>query len=437
MVNHNEFAARRQQLMQKMGKNTIAIIAAAPEYIRNGDAHFSYRQNSDFYYLTGFPEPEAVAVLIPDSAENKYILFNRPPDPTAEMWQGKRAGQIGACQDYAADVAYPIAEFSTRLPALLQDVQKVYYPLGQQPELDKAIVAAVNSLQQKVRTGVTAPIEFVDLEHVLHEMRLIKSEAEINLMRKAAQISAQAHRRAMQTCRAGMYEYQLEAELLYEFYRNGSRSPAYNCIVAGGKNSCILHYMENQAELKAGELVLIDAACEYNYYASDITRTFPIDGRFTTEQRAIYELGLAAQSAAIADVRAGTRWDRLQEISERVITEGLIKLGILSGDVETNLQSNSYRAFYTHRLSHWLGMDVHDAGQYKINDEWRELKPGMVFTVEPGIYITANSNVDKKWWNIGVRIEDDVLVTAKGCEVLSAGVPKTVAAIEALMANEQ
>lgn len=428
----SEFTNRRQQLMSSIGQDAVAIVSAAPEYLRNGDSHYPYRQNSNFYYLTGFSEPEAIAVLIPK--ENKFILFNRLRDPAQETWTGRRAGQTGACEEYGANEAYPIHEFKNKLLSYLSNYKRVCIALGQNLKLDTMVAEEIKAIREKSRSGTEAPLAIVDLESYLQEMRLFKSPLEIEWMRKAAEISAQAHIVAMQNCRPGMYEYELEADLLHEFYRQGSRFPAYTSIVGSGENTCILHYSENNAELKSGDLVLIDAGCEYQCYASDITRTFPVNGRFTPEQKAIYDIVLQAQLAAINAVKPGVRWDVMQEICARTITEGLVALGILKGTVNELIAKNAYFDFYMHRSGHWLGMDVHDVGAYKVSGEWRELEPGMVFTVEPGIYIAANNpNVDKKWWNIGVRIEDDVLVTANGCEVLSAKTPKQVADIEALM----
>jgi len=427
-----EFKNRRQRLMQNISQDAIAIIAAAPEYLRNGDSHYPYRQNSDFFYLTGFPEPEAIAVLIPK--ENKFVLFNRPRDPAQETWTGRRAGQAGACEEYGADEAYSINEFKSKLLGYLSNCKQVCIAVGENVMLDTTITEEIKVIRDRARTGIEPPLAIVDLKHHLQEMRLFKSPLEIEWMRKAAEISAQAHIVAMQNCRPGIYEYELEAHLQYEFYRQGSRFPAYTSIVGGGENTCILHYNENNAKLQSGDLVLIDAGCEYQHYASDITRTFPVNGRFTLEQQAIYEIVLQAQVAAINAVKPGVRWDVMQEICARIITEGLVAVGILKGSIDELIAKNAYFEFYMHRSGHWLGMDVHDVGAYKVNGMSRQLDPGMVFTVEPGIYIAANNpNIDKKWWNIGVRIEDDVLVTEKGCEVLSAKAPKQIADIEALM----
>jgi len=434
IIKPQEYAERRQRLFAQVGKGNIAIIASGTELLRNGDAHFAFRQNSDFYYLTGFNEPEAIAVFIPDRVQGQYILFNRPRDPDMEIWNGKRAGQAGAVEHYGADEAYPIHEFADKLIELLAESQRVFYPVGRQTKLDEQIMNAVNILRTRGRKGYSVPVEFINIEHLIHEMRLIKSSAELDVMRKAAAISGVAHKRAMSKCKPGMYEYELEAEMQYEFYKQGSRSPAYNFIVGTGENACILHYNENNAAIKDGDMILIDAGCEFENYASDITRTFPANGRFSPEQRAIYELVLQAQLAVIASIRPGLHWNELHELAARKITEGLVQIGLLQGNVNTLIASNAYQKFYMHLTGHWLGIDVHDAGAYKQAGHWRTLQPGMVFTVEPGVYISANTpGVDKKWWNIGVRIEDDVVVTETGCEVLTASTPKTIAEIEALV----
>lgn len=434
----SEFAERRKKLMAQMGTNTLGIIAAAPERIRNGDGEYPYRQDSDFHYLTGYPEPEAIAVLIPGRAEGEYILFNRPRDPAQETWTGRRAGQLGAVEKYGANQAYPFAEFAAKLPEFLLGRERIAYCIGRQFEFDQQIINAINTLHSKTRMGVVAPREFINLEQWLHAMRLIKSSEEAALMRHAAKISAKAHTRAMQACRPGQYEYQLEAELLHEFYLNGSRSPAYNSIVGSGENSCILHYNENTAQMKDGDLVLIDAGCEYEYYSSDITRTFPVNGRFTPEQRTIYDLVLASQLAGIAQAKPGSSLNEIYLSCLIILVEGLVRLGILQGKVSDLIQQKAYFPYFMHRTGHWLGLDTHDAGRYKEGDDWTILKPGMVLTIEPGLYFPAHiPGLDKKWWNIGVRIEDDVLITPTGCEILSADVPKNIDEIEELMASNK
>ncbi|OLS63200.1 Xaa-Pro aminopeptidase [Pseudomonas putida] len=430
-----EYARRRKALMAQMEPNSIAILPAAAVAIRNRDVEYLYRQDSDFQYLSGFPEPEAVIALIPGREHGEYVLFCRERNPEREQWDGLRAGQEGAIRDFGADDAFPISDIDDILPGLIEGRDRVYSAMGSNAEFDRRLMEWINVIRSKARLGAQPPNEFVALDHLLHDMRLYKSAAEVKVMREAAAISARAHVRAMQASRAGLYEYSLEAELDYEFRKGGAKMPAYGSIVAAGRNGCILHYQENDAPLKDGDLVLIDAGCEIDCYASDITRTFPVNGVFSAEQKAIYELVLASQEAAFAEIAPGKHWNQAHEATVRVITEGLVTLGLLKGAVDELIETEAYRAFYMHRAGHWLGMDVHDVGEYKVGGQWRVLEPGMALTVEPGIYIAAdNQNVAKKWRGIGVRIEDDVVVTKNGCEILTTGVPKTVAEIEALMA---
>jgi Xaa-Pro aminopeptidase len=434
LLPRKEFVARRTRLMQMMEPNSIAIIPAAHEILRNNDTHFPFRQDSDFYYLTGFNEPDAVAVLIPGRAHGAFVLFCRDRDPERELWDGYRAGPEGACSDYGADDAFPIDDLDEILPGLLEGRERVYYAMGRDSEFDRHVMEWVNAIRSKVRSGAIPPGEFLDLHHFLHELRLFKSAAEIQLMKQAAEISAKAHRRAMALCKPGMMEYQLEAELLHVFAKNGARFPAYSSIVGGGDNACILHYVENRDMLRDGDLVLIDAGCELDHYASDITRTFPVNGKFSPEQKALYELVLQAQQAAIDVIKPGSHWNEPHDATVKVITEGLVKLGLLKGKVSALIKEMAYRDFYMHRAGHWLGMDVHDVGDYKCGGEWRVLEAGMVLTVEPGIYVSPhNKKVDKKWRGIGIRIEDDVVVTKNGCEIITANAPKTVTEIEAWM----
>jgi len=417
-----------------MGPGSIAVLPAAPEQIRNRDAHFPYRQDSDFYYLTGFNEPEAVLVLVPGREHGQYLLFCRERDPARETWDGPRAGQEGAVRDFGADDSFPIDDIDEILPGLIEGRERLYYTMGVDLEFDHHVIGWVNQVRNNARTGAKEPGEFVSLQHLLHEMRLIKSRAEIDIMRRAAQVSAAAHRRAMQVCRPGMMEYEIEAEFQAIFRRHNGW-PAYQTIVGTGGNSCILHYVNNDKQLKDGDLLLIDAGVELECYASDITRTFPVNGRFSPEQKAVYEIVLKAQLAAIDAVKPGRHWNDAHDVATRILTEGMIELGLIEGPLDAAIEQGSYRRFFMHRTGHWLGMDVHDVGDYKVDGEWRLLEPGMVITVEPGLYIPAGSEgVDRKWWNIGVRIEDDVLVTKDGNEVLTKDVPKTVAEIEALMA---
>jgi len=425
--------------MQMMGKSSVAILPAAAVSMRNRDAEHTYRQDSDFHYLTGFPEPEAVAVLIPKRKHGEYILFCRERDPEMETWHGRRAGLEGAEEIYGADDAFPMSDINDILPGLLENAQRVFYAMGCNTAFDQQVTGWVNQLKEKARAGVHTPGEFVALDHLLHDMRLYKSRAEITAMRKAARISAQAHCRAMQTCRPGKMEYEIEAEFQHHFKQHGCEQ-AYTPIVGGGNNGCILHYTENDTELKDGDLLLIDAGAENDLYAADITRTFPVNGRFSTEQKALYQIVLDAQLAAIEKVQPGNHWNEPHEAAVRVITKGLIKLGLLKGKLRTLIKEQAYLSVYMHRTGHWLGMDVHDVGDYKVGDVWRELEPGMVLTVEPGIYIAPGTKVGKrtvakKWQGIGIRIEDDVLVTRDGHEVLSKGAPKTIDNIETLMAR--
>ena len=429
-----EFARRRKRLMEIMDGGAIGIIPTALVRIRNRDVEFPYRSDSDFYYLTGFPEPQAVAVLVPHRSQGEYILFCRERDPEREAWDGQRAGLEGACGDYGADDAFPFSDMDDILPGLLENKSRVFYTMGQDPEFDHRVVNWVNQVRGRGRAGVRAPEEFIALGHVLHDMRLYKSKAEVTAMRQAAQISVEAHRRAMRVCHPGMYEYQIEAELQHAFMHGGARSPAYPPIVGGGANGCILHYRDNVAPLKDGDLLLIDAGAEYDSYAADLTRTFPINGRFSPVQRAAYEVVLETQRAAIEKVKPGNHWNEIHEVAIRVITKGLLELGILKGRLNTLIKEEAYKPYYMHRTGHWLGMDVHDVGDYKVGGEWRVLEPGMTLTVEPGLYLKAGTRgLAKRWWNIGIRIEDDVLVTNNGCEVLTAEAPKTVEQIESLM----
>ena len=434
MIAATEFARRRKQLMRMMGQDAIAILPTAPERLRNRDVEYPYRCDSDFYYLTGFAEPEAVAVLVPGRPQGEYILFCRERDPVMETWNGRRAGTEGAVDGFGADDAFPIDDIDEILPGLLESRERVFYTMGASADFDTRVINWVREIRNRARSGVHAPDEFVALDHLVHDMRLYKSRSEIKQMRTAANIAAAAHQRAMRVCRPGMMEYEIEAEFLHEFRRHGCE-PAYGSIVGGGDNGCVLHYRENDAELRDGDLLLIDAGAEYQYYASDITRTFPVNGRFSEPQRLLYQLVLDAQLAAIAEVAPGNHWNAPHDAAVKVLTKGLVKLGLLKGRPAQLIKDGAYRRFYMHRTGHWLGMDVHDVGDYKVGEEWRVLEPGMVLTVEPGLYIPKGSKgVAKKWQGIGIRIEDDVLVTKDGHEVLSKAAPKGVDEIEALMA---
>ena len=437
-ISKAEYARRRKVLMAQMEPNSIAIVPAAKEKIRSRDTHFIFRQDSDVHYLSGFDEPEVVLVLIPGREHGEFVVFCRERDKAKEIWDGYRAGPEGACKTYGADDAFPINDIDEILPGLIEGRERVYYALGRDPEFDAQVMSWINRIRAKVRSGATPPGEFLDLNHFLHDLRLYKSAAELRLMAEAGRIAAQAHVRAMQFCKPGVPEYQLEAEILHEFASSGARQAAYNTIVGGGANGCILHYIDNNQPLRDGDLVLIDAGCEYEYYASDITRTFPVNGVFSREQKALYEVVLEAQTAAIAEVHPGNHWNAPHDAAVRVLTAGLVKLGLLQGDVNALIAKEAYKEFYMHRTGHWLGMDVHDVGDYKVHGEWRVFEPGMVLTVEPGLYVAPDcDSVAKKWCGIGIRIEDDVAVTKGGCEVLTGGVPKSVAEIEALMAGRK
>lgn len=427
------FSNRRRQLTQIMGSG-VAIIATAPEHLRNRDTHYAYRYDSYFHYLTAFPEPEAVLVLHAGT-QPKSVLFCRSKNEEREIWDGFRYGPTAAAPVFGFDEAYPIEELDQRLPDLLANQDQLYCMIGRDAAWDQRVAGWLNAVRARTRAGDTAPHTLVDLAGPLDDMRLIKDAGEVAIMRKAAQISAQAHQRAMRATRPGLHEYAVEAELLHEFRRQGSPYPAYTPIVAGGSNACVLHYVDNNAELRDGDLLLIDAGCELDGYASDITRTFPVNGRFSGPQRAIYELVLAAQAAAIAQVQTGAQWDDPHQAAVRVLVQGLLDLKLLQGSLDGQLESGDYKRFYMHRTGHWLGRDVHDAGEYKRQGEWRKLEPGMVLTVEPGCYIRPGADIAEDFWNIGVRIEDDVLVTHGEPDVLSIDAVKRVVDIEQWMAG--
>ncbi len=432
MVNLNEFKTRRQKLMHTM-RDGIAIIPTAPELIRNRDSHYPYRFDSYFYYLTGFKEPEAVLVLIA-GVEPKSILFCRDKDVEREIWDGFRYGADAAQAEFGFDEAYSFKQLDELMPKLLANQSKLFYSLGADAVWDARVTAWLNQIKAQVRNGTSAPDEIVDVRKMLDEMRLYKSAYEIDVMRCSAKIAAGAHKRAMQKVRAGKMEYEIEAEFLHEFYRKGSQAPAYASIVAGGASACTLHYNANNAALKDGDLLLIDAGCELDGYASDITRTFPVNGQFSAAQKEVYELVLSAQAAAIAQVNPQSHWNAPHDAALDVLVQGFIDLKLCQGSKDAVLESGAYRQFYMHRTGHWLGLDVHDAGEYKDKaGAWRKLDAGMMLTVEPGCYIRPADNVPEHFWNIGIRIEDDVLVTESGCEITTADAPKTVADIEALM----
>ena len=417
-----------------IGHDGIAIIPSASVKVRNRDVEYDYRQDSDFMYLTGFLEPESVAVLVPGRDHGQFILFCRERDKEMETWNGRRAGQEGVIRDFDADDAFPIGDIDEILPGILEQREKVFYTMGINPEFDHRVIGWVNQIKEKARTGAHAPHEFIALDHLLHELRLFKSGAEISKMKKAVKATIAGHKRAMKVCRPGMYEYQVEAELLYEFNKAGYGT-AYPSIVGGGENGCILHYTENNQVLNDGDLLLIDAGAECEGYACDITRTFPVNGEFTEAQLELYDLVLQAQYAAIDATQPGNHWNDPHEAAVKVLTKGMVKLGILKGQPAKLIKSGEYRKYYMHRTGHWLGLDVHDVGDYKIDEQWRMFEPGMTMTVEPGIYIPAKSRgVPKRYWNTGIRIEDDVRVTRNGSEVLTGRLIKEAADIEEFMA---
>ncbi|MCU4629090.1 Xaa-Pro aminopeptidase [Acinetobacter variabilis] len=433
-----DFQERRDILAGEMGLRSIAIIATSPVALRNRDADYKYRADSSFFYLTGFAEPEAVAVIETFDTEEEgytYSLFCRERDREMEIWNGYRAGVDGAVDDYEADEAYAIDLLDEEILTKLQNKDKLFYRIGHNAEFDARVAKWIATASGESRRGTSAPAQIMQLDRIVDEMRLHKDENEIELMQLASDISAEAHTLAIQKVRPGMMEYALEAELNYVFGKNGC-VPSYNSIVGGGENACILHYVENDKELKDGDLVLIDAACEYQFYASDITRTFPVNGKFSPEQKALYNVVLDAQIAAINAVQIGNSYKEPHNVAVRILVQGLLDLGIMQGDLEEIIQTESFRQFYMHGTGHWLGMDVHDVGTYKANGEWRAYEEGMVVTVEPGLYIAPDDEtVDVKWRGIGIRIEDDVVATKNGPLVLTAKVVKTVEDIEALMAK--
>lgn len=429
-----EFARRRKQLMHMAGEDAIIVLAAAPARVRSNDTHYPYRQDSDFWYLSGFPEPDAVLVLIPGRRHGEVILFNRDRDPAREVYDGPRVGQQGAVEHYGMDDAYPIEDMDEILPGMLEGRSRVYYHFGRDREFDLKLIGWVNQVRAQVRSGAQAPHQFLELGHLLHEQRLFKSRDELRLMQRAAEISIQAHLAAMQGAHPGVHEYQLQAVLECVF-RSQDAWPAYGSIVGAGVNAVTLHYVANSAQARAGELVLIDAGAEYRNYAADITRTFPVDGRFSPAQRALHDLVCAAQAAAMAQARPGVAYQAGHDATVETLTEGLLRLGLLKGKLEARIADGGYRRFYRHKTGHWLGLDVHDVGDYRIEGQSRLLEPGMVFTIEPGLYIDADdSSVDARWRGIGIRIEDNVVITAQGHRVLTGALARSADEIEAVMA---
>ncbi|MDC3322974.1 Xaa-Pro aminopeptidase [Gammaproteobacteria bacterium] len=425
------FSERRDLLADKVLEDSAIIVSAASVKSRISDTEYSYRQDSNFYYLSGYEEPESLILIRPNQDKERFVIFCRDRDPLREQWDGFRTGQEGVIQDYGADAAYSINSIDEIMPKLLEGAKNIYFSMSAPCGVDAKISSWVEDIRKNTRSGAEPPQNLLSLDSILHEMRLIKESDEMDLMKKAANITTEAHIRAMQSVRPGMYEYQLEAEYLYAFNKNGARSPAYNSIVGGGNNSCILHYVENNAELKDGDLVLVDAGCEYQYYASDVTRTFPVNGKFSPEQREIYSIVLEAHKQSMEQAKPGNKWNLMHEKSVEVIAEGLLSIGLLQGSRDEIIDKGEYSKFYMHRIGHWLGMDVHDVGSYKQDGDWRPLEEGMVMTVEPGIYILDSmEGVDDKWKGIGVRIEDDIAITESGFEILTPDVPRTIEEVE-------
>lgn len=430
-----EFARRRKQLMRMAGNDAILVLPAAPERVRSHDTHYPYRQDSDFWYLCGFPEPEAVLVLVPGRRHGEVLLFCRERDPERESWDGPRAGQEGAVEDYGMDDAYPIEDLDEILPGLLEGRSRVYYHFGRDADFDLKLIGWVRHVRAQVRQGAQPPHEFLELGHLLHDLRLFKSKDELKLMQRAADISIEAHRAAMRAARSGVHEYELQAEVERVFRANDAW-PAYGSIVGAGANACVLHYRANNGVAKEGDLVLIDAGAEFRNYASDITRTFPVNGRFSPAQRALHDLVGQAQQAALAQALPGQPYEAGHLAAVEVLTEGLLRLGLLKGSLERNIAEGHYRRFYRHKTGHWLGLDVHDVGDYRIEGESRLLEPGMAFTIEPGLYVSPDdTSVAEKWRGIGIRTEDDVVITEQGHRVLTEGLARSAEEIEAAMAG--
>ena len=435
MIKKKEYARRRLQLMEIVGDESVIIVPAASQKFRNNDVHYPYRQGSDFLYLSGFTEPDAMIVLLPGENAGRSILFCREKDQQREMWDGRMAGTDGAVAKFGFDEAFPINELEKRLPRLLHGCERVYYDLGKNPGFDQLLIGWMNEFRNRKRKKFLAPDEIIALDHSLHEMRLFKSRTEITALRKSARIAAAAHRRAMEVCKPGMNEADIHAELLHTFTRHQCEA-SYIPIVGGGANACVLHYISNRDQLSDGDLLLIDAGAEYDGYASDVTRTFPVNGKFSGQQGDLYQLVLEAQLKAIDEVRAGNPWDHVHETAVRVATEGMIDLGILKGSLEEALEEEYFRDYYVHNTGHWLGLDVHDVGEYEIDGHSRVLEPGMTLTVEPGIYIPESAAaVDESWRGLGIRIEDNVAVTRDKADVLTSDICKTIEDIEALMAS--
>ena len=430
----SEFKRRRKELISRMAPESVAIIPTSPEKIRNKDVLYPFRPDSDLFYLTGFNEPQCLAIIIPHRPQGEFIIFCRESNKDAEIWHGRRLGLEGAREDLGADHVFPIEDLEDILPGLIENKKQIYFPMGRYQEFDNLLMKLVRQIDSQNRSGVHAPDQFLALSTILDEMRLFKNELELKSIKKAIEITTEAHIAAMKKAYAGVYEFELEAEIMAVFMRSGARYPAYPSIVGGGENACILHYTDNKDRVEDGELVLIDAGAEYGCYAADITRTFPVNGIFTAEQKDLYEIVLSAQQTAIGKVRPNNNWDEPHLAALSVIVEGLKDLGILSGSTDEIIETEIYKKFFMHKTGHWLGLDVHDVGDYKIDNQWRIFEPGMITTVEPGIYISkSESNIDPRWLGIGIRIEDDILVTKDGNLNLSEKVPKTISQIEETM----
>jgi len=425
------FSERRSELSKKVLDDSAIIVASSPVKSRISDTDYLYRQDSNFYYLSGYEEPESILLIRPYAKKDQFIIFCRDRDPLKEQWDGFRSGQKGAVEDFGANKSLSISSVDSLMPELLEGAKNIYYSMSSPCGLDQRISTWVDQIRLNTRAGAEPPQNLLSLDSIIHEMRLLKSDEEIEVMKQAAEITTEAHIRAMKAVQPGMFEYQLEAEYLYAFNKNGARAPAYNSIVGGGNNACILHYVENNSELKDGDVVLVDAGCEYKYYASDVTRTFPVNGSFTEEQKQIYSVVLEAHRQSMGQLKPGNKWNLAHEKSVEVIVEGLIDLGIIKSSKQEAIDTGEYSKYYMHRIGHWLGMDVHDVGSYKRDGDWRDLEPGMVMTIEPGIYILDSlEGVEDKWKGIGVRIEDDVLITKKGFEVLTPDIPRSIEEVE-------
>ena len=428
-----DFLERRNKLCNQLLDDSVVIISSSTIKSRNSDADYFFRQDSNFFYLSGFDEPDSLIVLRPYAKDNKFVIFCRDRDPLREQWDGFRAGPEGVVKNFGADEGFSITLVDELMPGLLEGVSNIYYSMGSPNNINLKIDHWLNSIRLNTRAGAEAPANLLSLDSILDEMRLLKTEEELSLMRKAGQITCDAHVRAIKRVKPGMYEYQLEAEYIHSFISNGARFPAYNPIIGGGNNACILHYTENNSKLRDGDLVLVDAGCEYEHYASDVTRTFPVGKKFSEEQKKIYEIVLEAHRQACLEIKPGNPWNKAQDKSIEVITEGLVDLGLLKGTTDDLIKREEYKKYYMHRIGHWLGMDVHDVGNYKKNGEWRNLEPGMVMTIEPGIYILDKlEDVDPKWLGIGVRIEDDLLVTKSGNEIITSNAPREIKDLESL-----